>query len=332
VHFPCIYVQTHFILLIAPALLLLTGCSSLPLQSTQLLSNPPKALSQYKELIRVPFFPQEKYHCGPAALATVLNSAGKKIRPEYLVKSVYTPEKQGSFQIEIIASARMNGRIPYVIDKSMVSLLLEIEHGNPVLVLQNVGLTWIPRWHYAVVIGFDLIKGEIILRSGTESQHIISFDLFERTWRRAKYWAIVVLPPEKLAATAKELPYAKAVNAFEQLQKWQIAERAYQSGIRRWPESKIIRMGLGNSQYALRQTEKAIRSYQTILESDPNYTPALNNLAQVLAENGQPLKARSIVLKAISQGGAHSLTFKQTLHAIEEIISRQKNNVRKLAE
>lgn len=317
---------------IVPVLLLLVGCSSLPLQSTQLLSHPPKALSQYKELIGVPFFPQEKYHCGPAALAMVLNSAGTNLRPENLVKSVYTPEKQGSFQIEIIAAARNNGRIPYVIDKSMISLLMEIEHGNPVLVLQNVGLTWIPRWHYAVVIGFDLIKGQIILRSGTESQHTISFELFERTWRRAKYWAIVVLPAEKLPATVNKLSYAKAINAFEQLQKWQVAERAYQAGIRRWPDSNIIRMGLGNSQYALRQPKKAIRSYQQLLKSEPDYAPALNNLAQVLSENGQALKARFLALKAIRMGGPYSATYKQTLHAIDEIISQQKKNAHDLSD
>ena len=39
--------------------------------------------------------------------------------------------------------------------------------GNPVLVLQNLSLPWVPMWHSAVVICHDLARGEIILRSGT---------------------------------------------------------------------------------------------------------------------------------------------------------------------
>ena len=26
------------------------------------------------------------------------------------------------------------------------------------LVLQNLGLSWLPRWHYAVVVGYDLAE------------------------------------------------------------------------------------------------------------------------------------------------------------------------------
>ena len=38
------------------------------------------------------------------------------------------------------------------------SVLPEIAAGNPVLVLQNAGWSWLPVWHYAVVIGYDLPK------------------------------------------------------------------------------------------------------------------------------------------------------------------------------
>ena len=71
-------------------------------------------------------------------------------------------------------------------------------------VLQNLGLGWYPKWHYAVVVDFDLSKGEIILRSGADARHIVSMQLFERTWQRGDFWAMVSMPPGRLPHTARE--------------------------------------------------------------------------------------------------------------------------------
>jgi len=53
--------------------LLLSACVSAP-QSTQLTQQVPLPLSSPVNLEQVPFFPQQAYQCGPAALATVLGS------------------------------------------------------------------------------------------------------------------------------------------------------------------------------------------------------------------------------------------------------------------
>ena len=80
--------------------LLLGGCAA-PLQSTQLLSAPPAALAQAVELNQVPFFPQQRYQCGPAALATVLSWSGAAVSPDALVPEIYLPARRGSLQIEL---------------------------------------------------------------------------------------------------------------------------------------------------------------------------------------------------------------------------------------
>ena len=136
--------------------LLISGCSSTPMTQAVLHDN--ASLAAQAELKKTPFFPQEKYQCGPAALATVLHSQDNQTHPDELTEKVYIPEKQGSVPIEIIAAARSYDRLVYPLDSSLENLLREVAAGHPVLVMQNLGFSWRPQWHYAVVIGYDLEK------------------------------------------------------------------------------------------------------------------------------------------------------------------------------
>ena len=85
--------------------LLLSGCTSLP-QTRQLLHEQPGDLPVVHEIVQTPFFPQDRYQCGPAALATVLSSHGIDITPDDLVEQVYTPGLTGSMAEELTATAR----------------------------------------------------------------------------------------------------------------------------------------------------------------------------------------------------------------------------------
>ena len=63
-------------------------------------------LTEAVELSDTPFFPQEEYQCGPAALATVLNAAGVGLAPNDLVDQVYLSTQHGSLQVELLAATR----------------------------------------------------------------------------------------------------------------------------------------------------------------------------------------------------------------------------------
>lgn len=45
------------------------------------------------------------------------------------------------------AAARRHGAVAYVLPDRLDALLEEITAGHPVVVLQNLGLQWIPSWH-----------------------------------------------------------------------------------------------------------------------------------------------------------------------------------------
>jgi tetratricopeptide (TPR) repeat protein len=298
------------------SLLLLVGCSA-PLQSVRLIESPPPELSPAVELEQTPFYPQQRYQCGPAALATVLDWSGVTITPEALVPEVYLPGREGSLQLELVAATRRHGRVPYPLAREMSALLEEIQAGHPVLVLQNLGLSWIPRWHYAVVVGYDLQQEEIVLRSGEEPRHQVSIETFERTWRRGNYWALVVLPPDRLPTTAEELPYLQSVLPFEQLGNWQIAQIAYRTAAAHWPQSTGARLGLGNTSYMLKKLPEAEAAYREAINIDDKFAPALNNLAQTLADRGQWKQAEHYAQRAVSEE-EEVKAYRETLQQIQQ--------------
>jgi tetratricopeptide (TPR) repeat protein len=299
-------------------LLWLTGCASTP-QSDALTQKISAAFATPVELTQTPFFPQEEYQCGPAALATVMRAQGVDTTPEALKDEVYLPERKGSLQIEMITATRRHNLLPYVLRPELIEVLSEINAGRPVLVLQNQGLSWYQQWHYAVIIGYNLQEGQLILRSGTIKRYVMSMYTFERTWQRSHYWAMVTLKPGELPSRPDEWHYFQAVVGFEQTKKWSLLETFYRTGLQQWPASKDMHMGYGNILYLQHHLQAAADQYHSVLVNYPDFAPAHNNLATVLAELGQFGQALAHVQRAIELGGVHSAEYQSTLIEIQKL-------------
>ncbi|HEY1231345.1 MAG TPA: PA2778 family cysteine peptidase, partial [Ramlibacter sp.] len=231
------------------AALLLGGCAQLVPQTVALRTGWPAGVPQTVELASVPFFPQDEYQCGPAALATVLAHTGVAVTPEALVPEVYLPARRGSLQVEMLAAARRHGRVAYVLAPRYADLLREVAAGNPVVVLQDLGALT-SEWHYAVVNGFDYPTGTVYLRSGTQRRQEMSFTAFERTWIQGGYWAMVAMPPGRIAATATEDAWMHAVLAMARTADAQSTGTAFATALRRWPDDQAATVGLANTLHA----------------------------------------------------------------------------------
>lgn len=238
------------------------------------------------ELAETPFFPQTKYQCGPAALATVLNHSGVHISPEALVAEVYVPSKRGSLQVEMLAAARRQRRLAYVIPPEFESLLKEIRSGRPVLVMQNLGFKRVPLWHYAVVIGFDPQGDRVILRSGTRARRTMSSKKFLKTWRRSGSWGFVVLKAGQLPASAERERMLKTIAAMEMIGDHELLQSGFRSFLMRWPDDPTALLGLGNAHLALGRPAKAELTYRRLLRIKADHIAARNNLALALADQG----------------------------------------------
>ena len=181
----------HRVALLAASLVcavLLAGCAT---PQTGALSME-QMVANRTEITSVPFFPQEDYQCGPAALAMAMQAAGAPVTPDKLVAEVFLPARHGSLQPEMMAAPRRHGLVTLRLAPQLRDVLEEVADGNPVVVLQNLAFDWYPVWHYAVVIGYDLGRGQIVLRSGRERRQELPLTTFERTWARSGYWAMLV--------------------------------------------------------------------------------------------------------------------------------------------
>lgn len=298
-------------------LCILAGCVSLP-QTDALRHEGGAGLPSRVELASVPFFAQEEYQCGPAALAMVLNAAGVAVGPNALVDEVYIPARKGSLQVEMLAGARRHGLLAYELAPELKDVLAEVAAGNPVIVLQNQGL-FRPYWHYAVVIGYDLEKREILLHSGRSARRAVALGLFELLWIDAQHWAMVALDPGRLPASAREAPLAAAAAALEKAARIAEAKRAYAALLERWPANLAGLMGLGNTAYALGRTAEAEADYRKATIAHPLSAAAFNNLAQALADQGRLDAALEAARKAVSLEGPSLPAAQATL---EEILKK----------
>jgi hypothetical protein len=302
---------------------LASGCASLIPQTVELRDSwLPAGLPERVELAAVPFFPQDEYQCGPAALATVLANAGVKVTPQDLVPQVYLPGRQGSLQVEMLAAARRHGLVSYQLAPRYEDLLRELAAGTPVIVLQNLGL--FEGWHYAVAMGYDFEPGELVLRSGETERKVMTFGMHEFVWRRGGYWAMVALPPERIPATAQEHRWLDAVVAFEKSGNFQAIRKAYASFLARWPENVIAAIGLANAHHAageLRQAEAVLRE---AARRNPPSVVVLNNLAQTLSDQGRNEEALPIIERAAAQPEKFAEAIAKTRATILERLTSSK--------
>lgn len=296
---------------LAAGCLLLAACGIiLPIAD----KGPDDARPPVVELTDVPFHPQAAYQCGPAALATVLGAAGIERRPDDLRAAVFLPGRQGSLQAELLAATRRSGLLPYVLDPAPEALLTELAAGHPVLVLQDAG--WLlTRWHYAVVVGYDLPERQFILRSGTTPRQVTSFASFDRSWAKSGRWAFVATQPQDLPAGATPERLVAAAAALEKVAA-PAALPAYTAALARWPGNLAVRLALGNAAYGRHDLAAAEAAYRQAIHEHPEAADAWNNLAQTLHEAGRPAEAQAAAKRAVDLGGPRQALYEATRAAI----------------
>lgn len=294
--------------------LLAAGCAT-P-QADALRASPPVALAAPRLLAHVPFYPQDEYQCGPAALAMALAASGAPADPEALREQVYVPARQGSLQPEMLATARRHGRLAVEIPPRMDAALAEVAGGLPVIVLQNLALPVSPVWHYAVIVGFDLARGEVVLHSGRSEHLTLSLEVFERTWARSGYWAMVASAPGVLPQSVPMPALLAAAAALERVDA-AAARRAYAALTARDPKLAAAWFGLGNASFAAGDYAAARDAFERSVQVAPAHADAWNNLAHTWLALQQPAEAIRAAQRAVTLGGPRLERYQQTLAAAE---------------
>ncbi len=242
-------------------------------------------------LLDVPFFPQTEFDCGPAALATVLAYSGVHVDYEELVDRVYLPARRGSLQAEMLAAARSQGRIAYRLQRSSAAVFTELASGRPVLVFENLGLNIYPVWHYAVVTGYEAGGSNLIQHSGQHETFQQPIRRWQRSWRRAGRWAVVIFEPGELPATDDPDGWIRAVADFEAGASPGQAREAWSVTTKRWPKQAMAWLGLGNAEAAMENYAASEQAFQQALMLEPEYLTARFNLAMLALRDRRPCEA-----------------------------------------
>lgn len=258
--------------------LLLGACATSGYQTRSVLDSPPDVPRKVR-LEYVTFMDQsERGYCGPSSLSMALQAAGQSASPESLAEEIYSEKHGGSLQAELVATARKRGLLAVQIE-GLANVLKEIAAGHPVILFENLGIRIWPKWHYSVAVGYDLDEQELILHTGHIANRSQSLNRFERGWKLAGYWGLVVLPVDELAEGAGELGNLQGALGLEQAGHVRDAEKVYTHVLQKWPNSLAARVALGNLAYARGDFAGAVKHLKQAVKAHPDSQAARHNLA-----------------------------------------------------
>ncbi len=277
--------------------LFLVACASGTPQADSLLSR--VYTNQASHLIEgVPFIEQKVGYCGPATLTMALQSAGRSVTVDEVAAQVYTPGMKGSLQADMISASRRQGMMAIPIE-GFEALLEEVKAGHPVIVFENLSVSWLPQWHYAIVFGYDLRSQIVTMHSGPEAFKQWDIRKFERSWKLGGYWGLVVFNPQQTSASANELMHLSSASALELLGNLETANTAYQQILQRWPKSLGARIGLANIAYSRREYLRAVGFLYQAAVDHPESAIVWHNLAFAEAAVGNVAGARRNAVEAL---------------------------------
>ena len=297
-------------LLLCVALFLFSGCASKNYDYLSL----DKSIVDSKKL-PLNIYPQEAYFCGPASLSTLLSQQNVAFVYGDVVGSTFTPELLGTLQIEMKATARRYGLIPYELNAGLAPILSEVSNNTPVLVLLNLGLPLVPTWHYAVVTGFDKADKKIFLSAPLTP---MSFEEFEMFSKRGGSWSIVALKPTMLPVASSEVQMIRAITDMYDVGYKEQATHAAILYVSTYPVSALGSVMLANMYTSGQDYLNATKEYKRSLALNPHDPVLLNNLAQSLMKENKLHEAKPYALEAVEIGGIFLVEYQKTLAEIEQ--------------
>jgi ABC-type bacteriocin/lantibiotic exporter with double-glycine peptidase domain len=178
--------------LIAPAsfLSLVIGCLVFSCAAVQVAPGPGNHMIE-----NVPFYAQERYQCGPASLAGVMNYWDANVSPEEIANVIYSESARGTLDIDMVMYAQKKGLAAQQYSGGLEDLRKNIEAGYPLVVLVDYGFSVYQRDHYMVVTGYN-DKG-VIVNSGQVRSRFIQMKDFMGPWEKTEFWTLLVKPEGK---------------------------------------------------------------------------------------------------------------------------------------
>jgi tetratricopeptide (TPR) repeat protein len=132
---------------------------------------------------------------------------------------------------------------------------------------------------------------------------------------------MVVLKPGQLPLMVERNDVEKSLALLEKYASAPALLAWYGAATRRWPDSLVLLIGLGNAAYAMGHLEDAEQAFRAAAERHPYHAVALNNLATVLQQRGHLHEALATAERAVALGGEWVDVTQATRNAIRVLLS-----------
>ncbi|MBW7957467.1 MAG: C39 family peptidase [Deltaproteobacteria bacterium] len=171
-------------------LLLISGCAA-PARDAVLASlRADRTAGAYIE--GVPFFPQDEYLCGPAALAGVMAFYGAEESMDGVAGAVYNEKLRGTLPMDLLVYARDRGFETSYYKGGFKDLAERVGKGEPLILFLNLGYDIYPVGHYIIAVGISEKDGVVLAHSGTEREKVYNMKELQKAWSRTGYSTLLV--------------------------------------------------------------------------------------------------------------------------------------------
>lgn len=142
----------------------------------------------------VPFFPQDRYMCGPAALAGVIGYWGGSAGMDDVARGVYEEKLKGTLPMDLLIYAREKGLDASYYRGSFDDLREKISSGAPLILFLNLGYDDYPVGHYIVAVGYDDRAGVVLAHSAMNREEVFTYDRLKGYWEKTGFSTLLVSP------------------------------------------------------------------------------------------------------------------------------------------
>lgn len=146
----------------------------------------------------IPFYRQDDFQCGPAALAAVVNywyarsGSSNSVSPESVGRETYSPSAKGVLGIDLELYAKRHGFSTSQYSGSLQDLRRLIDGKIPAVILVDFGIGMLQVNHFIVITGYT--SNGVLANTGREENQLISSRRLESIWKRTGYWTLVIKP------------------------------------------------------------------------------------------------------------------------------------------
>jgi len=149
----------------------------------------------------VPFVRQEKYGCGAASIAMVIQywqrQQGKlaSADPGQIQRALYSRQAHGIYASDVERYFQQHGFRTFAFAGEWKDLKEHLEKGRPLIVALKPGGADL---HYVVVAGLDEQQG-VVLKNDPAERKLLKQDRsdFEKEWKAAGNWTLLAVPQQR---------------------------------------------------------------------------------------------------------------------------------------